>query len=127
MKNLKEKRMKDNNYIDGKTFYCEMVLSKNAGRLTKRAENMMILIGRSVIKRMTYYDEDLRKDCLQQGLYSMFKNWYSFDENKGTNAFAYFTEVFKRGTAIQFNSWKAWNHDCISIEGSNDGMGLHSI
>jgi hypothetical protein len=27
----------------------------------------------------------------------MFQNWYNFNEDKSINAFAYFTEIFKRG------------------------------
>jgi hypothetical protein len=34
----------------------------------------------------------------------VFANWYSFDENKGDNAFAYFTEIIKRGLAKGWNS-----------------------
>jgi hypothetical protein len=33
----------------------------------------------------------------------MFQNWYNFNEDKSINAFAYFTEIFKRGLA------KGWN------------------
>jgi hypothetical protein len=33
----------------------------------------------------------------------MFKFWYNFDEVKSTNAFAYYTEVFKRGVAAGYN------------------------
>ena len=49
------------------------------------------------------------------------------------NAFAYFTEVFKRGIAKGFNELykKKGDNDnlikLLSIEGSNDGQGLHSI
>jgi hypothetical protein len=35
--------------------------------------------------------------------FDMFQNWYNFNEDKSINAFAYFTEIFKRGLA------KGWN------------------
>jgi hypothetical protein len=35
----------------------------------------------------------------QSGLLDMFQNWYNFNEDKSINAFAYFTEIFKRGLA----------------------------
>jgi len=33
----------------------------------------------------------------------IYKNWHLFDENITENAFAYYTEVFKRGVAQSFN------------------------
>jgi hypothetical protein len=33
------------------------------------------------------------------GLLDMFQNWYNFNEDKSINAFAYFSEIFKRGLA----------------------------
>jgi hypothetical protein len=56
-----------------------------------------------------------------------------FNEEKSVNAFAYFTEVFKRGIAKGFNELykKKGDNDnlikVISIEGSKDGQGLHSL
>jgi hypothetical protein len=63
----------------------------------------------------------------------MFQNWYNFNEEKSINAFAYFTEIFKRGIAAGYNQIYKKKGDnehqirLISIEGSNEGMGLHSL
>ena len=60
-------------------------------------------------------------------------NWYNFSEEKSTNAFAYFTEIFKRGLAKGYNQIykKKGDNDheikLISIQNSNDGQGIHSI
>jgi hypothetical protein len=49
------------------------------------------------------------------------------------NPFAYFTEIFKRGIAKSFNEIYKKKGDpdssirLVSLEGSNDGMGLHSL
>ena len=82
---------------------------------------------------MRYWSNDDKLDCYQSGLLDMFQNWYNFNEDKSVNAFAYFTEVFKRGISKVFNELykkKGYNDNLIkllSIEGSNDGMGLHSL
>lgn len=90
-------------YITNKDLYIELVISKAQGKLTKEAERMFVILGKHVIKVFYYKDEDDKLDCLQNGYEDLFKNWYSFDELKGTNAFAYLTEVFKRGAAKGFN------------------------
>jgi hypothetical protein len=45
--------------------------------------------------------------------FDMFQNWYNFNEDKSINAFAYFTEIFKRGLA------KGWN-DLYKKKGDNE-------
>jgi hypothetical protein len=108
-------------------------VSKAQGKLTSRAKIMLELLAKKTIKKMRYWSNDDRMDCYQSGLLDMFSNWYNFNEEKSVNAFAYFTEVFKRGIAKGYNELykKKGDNDhqikLISIEGSNDGMGLHSI
>jgi hypothetical protein len=91
-------------YITNKDLFIEIIVSKEMGKLTKEAERMLILLGKKLIAKFHYQNPDDRFDCLQNGYIQMFANWYNFDEMKGTNAFAYFTEVFKRGAA------KGWNN-----------------
>lgn len=90
-------------YITNKDLYIELLISKEKGRLTSEAQRMFILLGKNIIRKFRYKDDDDRQDCLQSGLLDLFANWYSFDENKSVNAFAWSTEVFKRAAA------KGWN------------------
>jgi len=92
------------NYLSNKDLYCELIVSKAKGKLTRQAEKMLILLAKNVIKKMYYSDYDDRLDCLQTAYLDVFANWYQFDENKGDNAFAYFTEIIKRGLAKGWNS-----------------------
>jgi hypothetical protein len=108
-------------------------VSKAQGRLTKTAEQMLELLAKKTIKKMRYFNNDDKLDCFQSGLLDMFQNWHNFNEDKSCNAFAYFTEVFKRGLAKGYNEIYKKKGDnehlikLISIEGSNEGMGLHSL
>lgn len=90
------------NYLNNKELYKEIIISKAQGRLTKNAENMLILLANRVIKKFYYYDDRDREDCLSTAYEHLFRRWYSFDENKTTNAFAFYTEVVKRGIAQGF-------------------------
>ena len=120
-------------YLNNKDLYVEIIVSKAQGRLTRNAEKMLELLAKKTIKKMRYYSHDDKMDCYQSGLLDMFQNWYNFNEEKSVNAFAYFTEVFKRGIAKGYNELykKKGDNDhkikLISIESSNDGSGLHSL
>lgn len=120
-------------YLNNKELYVEIIISKARGRLTRKAEKMLELLGKRTLKRMRYWSNDDRLDCYQSGLLDMYQNWYNFNQYKSVNAFAYFTEIFKRGLAKGFNEIykKKGDNDnnikLVSIEGSNDGQGLHSI
>lgn len=94
---------------------------------------MLELLAKKTIKKMRYWSNDDKMDCYQSGLLDMFQNWYNFNEDKTVNAFAYFTEVFKRGLAQGYNKLYKKKGDnehqikLISLDGSNDGHGLHSL
>ena len=120
-------------YLNNKDLYCEIIVSKAQGRLTRKAERMLETLGTETIKKMRYWSQDDRNDCLQSGLLDMYQNWYNFNEEKSINAFAYFTEIFKRGLAKGFNQLYSKKGDpenstkLISLDSSNDGQGLHSL
>lgn len=122
------------NYLHNKDMYIEIVVSKAQGKLTKEASNMIQILANRTIKKMRYWSEDDRMDCYQSGILDMYDNWYNFSEEKSDgNVFAYFTEIFKRGLAKSFNQLYKKKGDpthsikLISLEGSNDGQGLHSL
>lgn len=90
------------NYLNNKDLYNEIVKSKELDKLTPDAEKMLVLIAERAIRKMRYvYDED-RQDCLQFALLDLLKYWRNFNPQY-PNAFAYFTEISKRGYA------KGWN------------------
>ncbi len=125
--------MENRQYLNNKELYIEIIISKARGKLTRNAERMLELLAKKTIKKMRYWSNDDRLDCYQSGLLDMFQNWYNFNEDKSINAFAYFTEIFKRGLAKGWNDLYKKKGDnehhikLISIESSNDGNGLHSI
>ena len=120
-------------YLSNKELFIELIISKAQGKLTRPAQKMLELLGKQAIRKMRYWSNDDKMDCYQTGMLYMFQNWHSFNEEKSTNAFAYFTEVFKRGIAKGFNDLYKKKGDVdnsiklVSIQSSNDGQGLHSL
>ena len=120
-------------YLNNKDLYVEIIVSKAQGKLTRKAERMLEILGKETIKKMRYWSYDDKMDCFQSGLLDMYQNWYNFNEQKSVNAFAYFTEIFKRGLAKGYNELYKKKGDAdhqiklVSLESSNDGQWLHSI
>lgn len=90
-------------YMSGKDLYIEIIISKAQGRLTNRAANMLMLLAKKLQSKMYYNNIDDKHDCLQEAMLSVFKFWYNFDELKSENAFAYYSEIIKRGLAAGWN------------------------
>lgn len=90
-------------YITAKDLDYHMIVSIAQGKLTTEAERMIILLAKNVIKKFYYASNDDRLDCLQGAYLDIFKNWHSYDPNKGM-AFSWVTEVVKRGLAKSWNS-----------------------
>ena len=120
-------------YLSPRKLYIEIVVSKAKGKLTRRAQSMLILLADRTIDKFTYYNIDDKYDCYQQGLYDLFKNWHLFNEEKSENVFAYLTEIFKRGATQGLNLLHKKKGDLdkkikvYSIDSLNDGQGMHNI
>ena len=120
------------NYLNNKDFYTAIVESKDQDKLTKDAEKMLILLAEKAINRLRFVNDDDRADCLQFAILDLLKYWRNFNP-KYTNAFAYFTEIAKRGYA------KGWNKihpvkykntmsiDRVNTSGSDSDGGMFNI
>jgi len=103
-----------------------MVLSLEQDKLTSNAEKMLILLAERTINRMKYVNEDDRMDCLQFAILDLLKYWRNFNPAY-PNAFAYFTEIAKRGYAKGWNKLHPVKYKgTISIDGASEGSGEHS-
>jgi hypothetical protein len=122
---VKTKRKKD--YLNNKDLYDEIVKSKEQDRLTPTAEKMLMLLAERAITKMKYVSLDDKKDCLAFAMLDLLKYWRGFNP-KYKNAFAYFTEIAKKGYAKGWNKLYPKKYDgTISIDGSMDSEGIYSI
>ena len=116
-------------------FAYEIILSKGIGTLTKKAETMIYNLGNNAIRKKIYVDENMRLDCLQTGFLNMYKKWQNFNPDKTINAFAFFTEIFKRSTTegkqyIEGHKTSKKGSTpitFISLDSINDGNGMYNI
>lgn len=120
---MRIKKVKSKVYLSNKDLYCEIIYSKAKGRLTTKAAEMLVLLGKKAQTKMYYRNTDDKYDCLQTAMLSVFQNWASFNEIKGDNAFAYYTEVIKRGLAAGWNKQyrtKGEQVEFISLDGYDE-------
>jgi hypothetical protein len=114
-------------YINNKELYCEILVSKAQGKLTRSAEKMLELIVKNIIVKFTYKEPEWKKDCMQEAYYIVYKNWHNFNEEKSDNAFAYFSEVVKRGLATGFKKVSKNYESTISMNGIYENGGDMNI
>lgn len=90
-------------YITNKDLVKEIIVSKAQGKRTPELERMLVLLAKRTILKMSYRDQDDKLDCLQSGVLKLLENWWKFDDDLYQNAFAFYTEIFKRAIANEFN------------------------
>ena len=90
-------------YVNNNELYYEIIVAKATGRLSIKAQNMLIKIADGVATKFRYNNDDDRHDCYGYGLEMMLTNFLGFNEEVTRNPFAYFTEICKRGMTFQFN------------------------
>lgn len=99
----KQEKAKKVNYVNGRDFHNEIVLSREQGELTKNAVTMIIKMANESSKILSYKYEEDREDCIAFGIRDVLLYWKTFDPDKGSNAFAYFTQIIKNGFAKGYN------------------------
>lgn len=116
-------------YLSNKDLYLEIIECKKNNKLTRKAEMMFILLTSRVCDKLSYLDIEDKKDCIGYAHLDLFKYWRNFDPSKSNNAFAYYTQIIKRGLA------KGWNHlhpkkyeGTIRLSGTNeDSDGIYTV
>lgn len=93
------KTLKRPKYVDDVELTYELIISGGKGKLSPKAQIMLIKISNEMIKRFTYIDDDIKYDCKMTGLLAMFENWHRFNYERYDKSFPYFSELFKRGIA----------------------------
>lgn len=122
------KGVKGSGYINNDELVREIALSRGPDRLTPRAVEMLWLICQNANKRLKYKDPMDRDDCVAGGMLEILKYWRSFKPERGTNAFAYYTQCAKNGYAktwAQLHPQKT--KGTISMDRANDGDGIYNL
>lgn len=109
-------RTYESHYADNKEMMYEMIISQAQGILTPKLLKMCMKIVKNVNRKFTYKNIDDRQDVIAYSYEVIIKNWYHFDLDKYTNAFAYITEIVKRAHAFQWKQLQKNRQNTISLD-----------
>jgi hypothetical protein len=117
-------------YVKPKELYEEICISLQQQTLTKRAEEMLIMIAYRANTRLSYENPMDREDCISFAILDLFKYWNRFNPEKTKNAFSFYTQVAKNGYAKGWNKIHPGKYKgTLSLSGTSnsDSEGIYSI
>jgi len=115
-------------YLNNRDLREEIIKSKELDKLTPKALEFLMLLADRCSKKLSYRNPDDRADCIASAYMDLYRYWRNYDPNKSENAFAYFTEICKRGFAKGWNKLHPKKYaGTVSINGASDGDGIYSI
>lgn len=119
---------RNRNYLNNKDLLDEIRKSKEQDELTPLALEFLMLLADKTSNKLTYTDPKDKEDCIAYAYMDLYRYWRNFDPDKSTNAFAYFTEIAKRGFAKGWNKLHPKKYaGTVSINGSVDSDGIYTI
>jgi len=87
-------------YVKNKDLYNEMVRCKDCSlNYSNELHGMFRLMVDKFSWAFSYKYQEDREDCKSQAIEDLYLYWHNFDPSKGTNAFAYVTQIIKNGYA----------------------------
>lgn len=116
------------NYLNNRDLLEEIKKSKVQDELTPKALEFLMLLADKCSRKLAYRDPKDREDCIAFAYMDLYRYWRNFNPAKSTNAFAYFTEIAKRGFAKGWNKLHPKKYTgTMSIDGSRDSEGIYTI
>lgn len=108
-------------YLKNSDLLEEIRRSKAKGSLTNTAVNMFIRLANESSKKLKYKNPKDREDCIASAIEDLLRYWDRFNEEKSTNAFAFYSQIAKNGFA---KGWKKlYNSDMgVPISISHDSI-----
>ena len=86
-------------HVKNKDLREELIKSKEKDELTKEALDMFILMANKFSTKFKYvYPED-KEDCISFAIMDCYMYWRGYNPDKSANAFAYVTQIIKKGFA----------------------------
>ena len=94
----KKKKVK---YLNNPDMMVEIIASKQAGEMTPKLANMLMMLTNNFGKRDNFANYSYNEDMKAYALMMLVRTWHKFDETQYSNPFAFYTQCIK-SSFIQF-------------------------
>jgi len=88
-------KKKKPNYIRNKDLLAEVIVCKEKGEMTPKLAEMLQLLTARYGRSSQFVGYTFNEDMQAYAMMMLCKTWGGFDPNKGSNAFAYYTQSIK--------------------------------
>lgn len=84
------------NYLNNKDMLAELIKSKADKKLSNTLSKMIMMLTKRYAQHPWFINYTYNDDMQSFALLTVVKMWDNFNPEKGSNAFAYFTQIIKR-------------------------------
>lgn len=86
---------KSKNYLNNKDLLAEVMISKEKGRMSNNLALMLQTLCRRYAKKGQFANYSYNEDMQAYAILMLVKTWTNFNEKRGKNPFAFFTQCVK--------------------------------
>ncbi len=117
-----EKKAKPAEYVNNKALLEEFLISREQGEMTSRLAKMLMLICERYARKGMYASYTYNEDMQAFALMNLVKAWKSFNPEKSSNPFAYFTSCVTNSFLQYLNQEKKHRNirDALLVENGLD-------
>ncbi len=80
-------------YLCNKNLLNELILFKKTGKISEELGGMFIQVATNLSKKNNFSGYTWKQDMIDDAVFTCVKYCKNFNEEKGTNAFAYITQI----------------------------------
>lgn len=108
------KKNKPKNYINNKDLMEQIRISREQGQMTDHLAKMCMALAEKYAMHPNFMNiYSYKEDMVAFGIFTLVKSWKYFDPDKGSNPFAYLTQVTKHAFYQYLKSEKK-NRDIVN-------------
>lgn len=112
---------KKTNYLNNKDLMAEVIKSKEQGKMTNKLAHMLQTLAARYGKKGNFANYSYNEDMQAYAMLMLVRTWSSFDPEKSSNPFAFFTQCIKN-SFIQFLNQEKRQRDIRDAQLVDNGL-----
>lgn len=93
-------------YLTNKELLAEIVNAKSKGFMTDKLARMLMMLTRKYARKGNYVNYSYNEDMVSYALMMLVRTWNSFNPEKSSNPFAFYTQCIKNSFSQYLNQEK---------------------